>query len=151
MQYPKIMQPTHARWEQILPESPASHVQHDRMTEKHSFMSREAVQINGFIGPRETSIFTQIPPVYTRKFMVTDTFYETAPTSTLGYPGPDEALIDIDAAGLTHVSEEIVAELPTECHDAFIKARAQEDTWKGRWNTEAVDNARGELKITYNV
>ena len=151
MQYPKITQPTHARWEQVPSESIAVHTMQVGASDQANFVRNEANQVNGSADVRERTIFTQVPAVYTNKFMVTDMCYEAAPTSTLGYPGPDEALIDVDAAGLMHVPEEVVAELPSDCRSEFFKAKAQEKSWKKRWNMESVDKARGELSITYNV
>lgn len=79
-----------------------------------------------------------------------DTYYETPPTSTLGYPGPDEALMDVNVPGLAYVPDDVIAELPNHCRYEFLKARAQEDDWRGSWRSEEHDNARAKLKITYN-
>ena len=150
MQYPKIMQPTHVRWEQLPLVSPNSHSSQDGLSDQRALIGHQTAQLNeGVNDSKATTLFSQIPDVYTRKFMVTDTIYETPPNSTLGYPGPDEAFVDIDPVGLTHVPEDVLAELPSDCKEEFYKTLAQEVEWKGRWSTE--DGARRELKITYNV
>ena len=99
----------------------------------------------------DVSMSTSVPRKHSRKFMVTDTLCETPRTSTLGYPGPDEALMDIDPPGLVHVAEDVIAELPSDCRDQFLRARRQQDEWKGRWGLENMGHARSDLRITYNT
>ena len=151
IQYPKIMQPTHVRWEQLPLVLPDSHALQDILSHKGDFAEHEdqAAQRTGVNNFKATTMFPKIPDIFTRKFMVTDTIYETPPTSTLGYPGPDEAFVDIDPAGLVYVPDDVLAELPRDCKEGFFRALAQEVEWKERWSTEA--GARRELKITYNV
>lgn len=99
----------------------------------------------------DMSMSTNMPGKYASKLMVTDTLCETPATSTLGYPGPDEALMDIDPPGLVHVPEDVVAELPSDCRDQFFRARRQQSEWKGRWGSEGREDARSDLRITYNT
>ena len=146
MQYPKIMQPTHARWEQILPISPSS-----RPTQiaADQINGGSINGLNGHSDSRESAatdtIFPDIPPVFTRNFMISDTYYESPSASVLGYPGPDEE------GELTRVPEYLVAELPEDCRQAFVEARAVEKAWKERWGADKVDGARAQLHITYNT
>lgn len=150
MQYPKIMQPTHARWEQITPSQEslsilpiaASDVNRDD-DEGNNAVSRNALKAE--------VLFPDIPSVFTRNFMITDTYYATPASSTLGYPGPDEEFIDIGTEGLTHVPEHVLAALPEDCRQRFIKARSEEMAWKESWGNEKDDSARATLRITYNV
>ncbi len=81
--------------------------------------------------------------------MITDTYYETPPASVLGYPGPDEEVLDVGPGELTRVPEHLLTELPEDCRQAFVEARAVEKAWKARWGTEKTDGARAQLRITY--
>ena len=83
--------------------------------------------------------------------MVCDTYYETPPASVLGYPGPDEEILDVGPGELTRVPEHLLAELPEGCRQAFVEAREVEKAWKARWSTEKKDGARARLRITYNT
>lgn len=122
MMYPKSMQPTHARWEQIDDNKIAS----------------ERALTNGHRGDDEPdTMFTPVPPIVSRNRLVVDTVYESAPASHLGIPGPDGDIFDIGFNGLSNVSDEIKAELPPECLQAFEEALAKEEEWKSRWGAEA--------------
>ena len=83
--------------------------------------------------------------------MISDTYYETPPASVLGYPGPDEEILDVGPGELSRVPEHLLAELPEGCRQAFVEARAVEKAWKTRWGTEKQDGARAQLRITYNT
>ncbi|KAL9098196.1 MAG: hypothetical protein Q9163_006099, partial [Psora crenata] len=144
IQYPKIMQPTHARWEQI------SLAPADCQAFRDTANDNDAIHITSATR-REGTIFPEVLPAYARKFMVSDTYYETPPRSTMGYPGPDEALLDVAPPGLSHASVDVIAELPTDSRQAFFKARSEEYDWKRKWSTEIDNHARAKLKITYNV
>ena len=145
MQYPKIMQPTHARWEQILPPSPNSRPTQTAADQINGVLSNG---LNEHSDGRESAtdtIFPDIPPVFTRNFMISDMYYESPPASVLGNPGPDEE------GELTRVPEHLVAELPEDCRQAFVEARAVEKAWKERWGADNEDGARARLHITYNT
>jgi chromatin structure-remodeling complex protein RSC7 len=128
MQYPKIMQPTHARWEQI--------DDHD-------------IEANGGLsnGHAEDSTLPPVKPFYSRNFMVVDTVYETAPASNLGVPGPDGEIYDMGFNGLSSVSDDIKADLPPECLKAFEEALAKEKAWKSKWGLESQNSLRRAPKI----
>ena len=83
--------------------------------------------------------------------MISDTYYESPPASVLGYPGPDEEFLDVGPGELTRVPENLLSELPEDCRQAFVEARAVEKEWKARWGTEKKDGARARLRITYNT
>lgn len=83
--------------------------------------------------------------------MITDTYYSTPSSSVLGYPGPDEDVIDVGPGGLTHIPEDVLAALPEDCRHSLIKARSMEMAWKESWSNENDDSARAKLRITYNV
>ena len=151
MQYPKIMQPTHARWEQV-PAPPhklqALRITADGVNEPFS----NGTTLQGHDNDQaQSTIFPAIPSVFTRSFVITDTYYTSPSTAVLGYPGPDEDVIDVGPGGLTHVSEDVVASLPENCRKAFIDARAEEKRWKASWGSENTDTARAHLRISYNV
>lgn len=124
MQYPKTMQPTHARWEQIDDnEVWAKSELSNGLTEDHE---------DGV----EKSIFTPVKPIYSKNFMVVDTVYESAPAVNLGVPGPDGDTYDLGFNGLSSVSDDIKDELPPECRKAFEEALEKELLWKSKWGTE---------------
>lgn len=148
------MQPTHARWEQILPTSPKSKISQSVADQTNGIWPNSLNSTTGLCDGREPAtdtIFPDIPPVFTRNFMISDTYYETPPASVLGYPGPDEEFLDVGPGGLTCVPEHLLGELPEDCRQAFVEARAVEKAWKGRWSTEKTDGARAQLRITYNT
>jgi chromatin structure-remodeling complex protein RSC7 len=128
MQYPKIMQPTHARWEQI----------DDNEVESQNLL------LNGQAGKEAevSSIFPPVKPLYSRNFRIVDTAYESAPSVQYGIPGLDGDVYDIGFNGISSVSDEIKAELPPECLAAFENALVKEKQWKSKWGTEDTDTMR---------
>ena len=143
------MQPTHARWEQILPTSPSARIRQGGATHANGVLSNG--HDDSTTGQPENTIFPNMPPVFTRNFMISDTYYESPPASVLGYPGPDEEFLDVGPGELTRVPENLLSELPEGCRQAFVEARAVETEWKARWGTEKKDGARARLRITYNT
>lgn len=97
------------------------------------------------------SIFPDIAPMFSRKFMISDTYLVTPPLSGLGIPGPDGEMLDIGPGGLADVPDQLLSELPEPCRHAFDLARAEEMKWKGSWGTEDEDGARAKLRISYNT
>lgn len=153
--YPKIMQPTHARWEQ---QPTAGHIT-DLLapTEEETVDTCRNIIVPqlGFVdisddGNPTATIFPKLAPGIARNFMVTDTSYEGPPISGMGIPGPDGDLMDIGPLGLADVTEEVFAALPEECMAAFLEVRAVETEWKQKWRAEQEDHARAELKISYS-
>ena len=145
------MQPTHARWEHV--PSPPQKSQALRITADEA--SGDVSNGTSIQDPSQDqahdTIFPEIPTVFTRNFMITDTYYTTPSTSILGYPGPDEDVVDVGPGELTHVAEDVVAALPENCRKAFIEARAEEKRWKSSWGSEKEDGNRSTIRITYNV
>lgn len=160
IQYPKIMQPTHARWERLpLPESTATR----KLTEGMSSLqlsngvptederARETERGRTGQKQRKNTIFPPVPPALARRFAVVDIVYETPESHTLGRPGPDGDMNDIGPNGLLRMLDpehpefmtpEILAELPPECKEALVEAAAREYAWKSKWSSEAADGAR---------
>ena len=138
MQYPKIMQPTHGRWEE-LPKAPASSVpllysHHEEPVHRSS----------------ADSMFPDVDAVFSRNFAITDTYYVSPPYSGLGIPGPDGLAMDVGPGGLSDVAQEIVDALPDENRQAFEEMKTAEIKWKRSWGGEDEDSARAKLRISYN-
>lgn len=130
MQYPKTMQPTHAKWVQI----------------KDDEIEANGLDTNGHANDHEEgevpSIFPPVRSIYSRNYMIVDTAYETPQYSNLGVPGSDADSYDMGFNGLSSVSDEVKAELPPECLAAFEEALAKEIEWKSKWGTEGTDTHR---------
>jgi chromatin structure-remodeling complex protein RSC7 len=124
MQYPKTMQPTHARWEQI----------DDNEVWAKAELNNGHTEDNE--DGEEKSIFTPVKPIYSKNFMIVDTVYESAPAVNLGVPGPDGDTYDLGFNGLSSVPDDIKDELPPECRKAFDEALEKELQWKSKWGTE---------------
>ncbi|KAH6678112.1 putative chromatin structure-remodeling complex subunit rsc7 [Halenospora varia] len=132
IQYPKIMQPTHARWEQV---------------DDYEVEGMSELAIDSKAHDDQNTIFPPVKPVYSRNFMIVDTVYETAPASNIGVPGPDGDIYDLGFNGLSSVSDDIKADLPPECLAAFEKALAKENEWKSKWGSEGQDTLRRAPRI----
>lgn len=147
MFYPKIMQPTHAKWEHIPPgadgvdEKPLT----NGLTNGHPNGEHDSTA-------NTDTIFSKVPVAISRNFKVIDTVYTAPPISHAGYPGPDGHVEDPTSGpnGLSTVSQELIDVLPADCRVAFEAARATELNWKRQWDTEANSAHRGHLKIGFN-
>jgi chromatin structure-remodeling complex protein RSC7 len=131
MQYPKIMQPTHAKWVQI---------------DDYEVKSKGATPHDQTSGD-EPTIFPPVDPILSRNYMVVDIIYESAPASNLGVPGPDGGVCDIGFNGLADISDDIKADLPPECLRAFEEALEKERSWKSNWGLESQNGFRRAPKI----
>ena len=156
MFYPTIMQPTHAKWEQVPP--PPTPSDRKQLTNgltngyHHQEGGEETeTKVDGIL-IAEPTIFSEVPAVVSRNFTVIDTHFSAPPISFAGYPGPDGSAIDHSAGpnGLASVPADILDELPDDCRQAFEEARALELQWKGQWSTEKQSAHRGVLKIGFN-
>ncbi|KAK2749298.1 hypothetical protein FQN55_003623 [Onygenales sp. PD_40] len=180
MQYPKIMQPTHVRWEAIPPPdstradrshlissasttalgitngTPSSSADDNPQTPKD-----DSAQTQDDDSKPAATIFSSVPAIFSRTFNIHDIHYETPPESSLGVPGTDGDVHDIGSNGLIsiaagnsnpmfHVSPEILAELPPECQVAYREAAIREWEWKSRWRGEKADGLRAPLKLNYS-
>ena len=165
MFYPKIMQPTHARWEQIPPPHTGSdqkqltyevgtddhltngsleHVNHDSAMDVESIpRGQQALQ---------PSLFSDVSAVVSRNFAVIDVHYTAPPISGAGYPGQDGGITDPTSGpnGLGSIRDDIIDELPTDCRRAFEEAKRAESSWARQWTTEARNGLRGDLRIGLN-
>jgi chromatin structure-remodeling complex protein RSC7 len=134
MHYPRIMQPTHARIEQI-----ADGEEPDQQPSSSS------------------TIFPPVKPSISRNFLIMDTHLETPPAgvSASAYEVPfrtsqtdhePSAAADFLSPfrGLAAVPDDIRDLLPEECRRAFDSARQKEETWFARWGDEARVTSRRE-------
>lgn len=139
MQYPAIMQPTHARWEPVTSmEDTTANGLMDGLTINEKHDPEKLPDANA----QTSSIFSPVKPAHARNFLIVDTVYENPPYSHLGVPGPNGQSLDTSFNGLAAVSDEIKDLLPPSCREAFDAALAKELEWKSRWGTEAQDSMR---------
>ncbi|KAK5653934.1 hypothetical protein OQA88_7859 [Cercophora sp. LCS_1] len=131
MHYPRNMQPTRVRFEQVA----------DAEAEAAS----------------ESRRFVPLDPAIARNFFVTDTYTEAPPAgiSQTSYDVPfRNAPVDYEAytqsdflapfQGLGSVSQDIRDELPEECRKAFDEALKTETQWHAKWGTESTSTSRRE-------
>jgi chromatin structure-remodeling complex protein RSC7 len=130
--YPAILQPTHARIEQVVDQD-----------------EQEASS--------DSTSFVPLKPAIARNFLVVDTIMETPPTgvSPASYSvpfrtsrGDYEASAQADFLssfqGLSAVSQEIRDLLPEDCRKAFDEAATKEEEWASKWGDEATSTCRRE-------
>lgn len=136
MLIPKIMQPSHVRWEQL------------------PLANEQVAQQDGLLPASaefcEPTIFPSVPSVVARNFLVTDTVFASAPIHNPGVPGPDGDVADLGGNGLTGISADLIDELPDDCRAAFESAVRAERKWKRSWGNESSDKMRGALRIGFN-
>jgi len=165
MFYPRIMQPTHAKWEQIPP--PAAVSEHKQLanglssTHHSANGAPDAVDHDDLTDvemiprapePSQPTVFSDVPAVISRNFAVIDTEYTAPPVLGAGYPGPDGNIMDATSGpnGLDSIADDIVDELPEDCRRAFEEAKRGELRWKKQWGAEAQSGLRGDLRIGFN-
>lgn len=143
---PKTLQPSHAKWTEV--------TQADSSSDDHRPLQRmlEGPSKVDNLDQASSNVekFPSVAPLLARNFMITDVYYQTPSRPSLGYPGPDEEVWDIDPPGLAHVPDDVLAELPQECLRSFQDAVQEEKQWKHTWQGEAIDANRAALHITYN-
>ncbi|PNS13736.1 Chromatin structure-remodeling complex subunit rsc7 [Sphaceloma murrayae] len=121
--YPKIMQPTHAKWEPAPAPAPAR--------------------------SDSDSPFPALPSTIPSSHLVVDLLLATPPDNHVGIPGPDGDAWDIGGNGLSGVPMDVRDELPDECRRAFDEAVRREEAWKAGWRGEDRDGWRGQLRVGY--
>lgn len=149
--YPKIIQPTHAKWER-LPDISESTFNAQLLNGHANGITDltngvENVSLGQQPAPSFKSIFYDVPKIVTRNYLVVDTLFESPPVAGLGIPGPDGDSIDMGSNGLPDVDEETISLLPQECRAALLEAKKNEIMWRTNWGIEKDDGARGELQI----
>ncbi len=154
MFYPQIMQPTHARWEQIPPAPPTASTpqQQERTTNGHHLTNGttdhensadNADDLNAQDQPQEPTLFPPIPPIISRNFAIIDTHFLSPALTNPSHPS---RTVPLDMAssghghsnsgGLSAIPDDILAELPAECRAAFEEAKRAEMGWSGLWGRE---------------
>lgn len=132
LQYPKIMQPTHARWEAC-------------------DISYESTCTESLDGDREADTkFSRIPSVLKRNFLIADTYLSSPPVTSFGVPGPDGEILDIGPSSVGTISGSVAADLPFDSRMALQSAQQEASEWKSLWKGECSDGARAQLRISYN-
>ncbi|KAH0542701.1 hypothetical protein FGG08_002935 [Glutinoglossum americanum] len=154
MQYPSIMQPTHAHWEQLPTPSSTPDLSPNSRTDgintNETLANGTATLSTDDADTQDPpSIFPAAAPVYMRNFMIADTFFASPPLSGLGVPGPDGDEWDVGPRGVSDVPDDVIAMLPPECLGPFLEVREEERKWKESWSSEAIDGARAKLRVGF--
>lgn len=137
IQWPRAMQPTHARWETIEWEGVDGEEDGQKQLSNGIHGAEQDVE------REHTSIFKELSPVYPRNFMISDLCLEGAPESKFGSPG-----LDNDPQSLSNIPHDVLDELPAECRQAFEEARSREMSWRSKWSTEGRDGNRARFMPT---
>lgn len=130
MQYPKIMQPTHARWERVPPPDPRvasrlaqglsslslannddsnNELQPEDTTQENTEQNETAPDDTTADTEKQrtnppVSPFPTVPVPLSRRFAIHDIHYETPSSSNLGIPGPDGDVHDLGTNGLISIA-----------------------------------------------
>jgi chromatin structure-remodeling complex protein RSC7 len=118
MQYPKITQPSHIRWELAPP--PDARLTSNLMKGMSALRltngtseadeSEPARDIVASSAPA-SSIFPPVPSVFSRRFAITDTHFESPESFALGIPGPDGDMHDLGSNGILNTGNPLQPEL----------------------------------------
>jgi chromatin structure-remodeling complex protein RSC7 len=174
MQYPKIMQPTHARWERIEPPQSDEDSRRRLLASASTVLNESERPADGDTAMEDTTetsgpatskpdapntVFSSLPAIFARNFSIEDIYYESPQDTARGIPGPDGDMHDLGHNGFVsaskdekpalQVGEDILAELPPECREAYIEAAAREWEWKSRWRGQERDGYRAPLPLNY--
>ncbi|KAJ5215081.1 Chromatin structure-remodeling complex subunit rsc7 [Penicillium chermesinum] len=174
--YPRIMQPTHVRYERVSPPDSRSTAElmddmsslsigskgpHFTQVDPTSQSQNAARPNNEPSTPNETTeeqagnIFPPVPISVSSKYTSSTNL---PPYSNMGLPGPDGDLRSLGPNGLVSIANprhvefmnpEIIAMLPEDCKEALLDAAANEVEWKSRWSTESEDCARSRPLKSY--
>lgn len=142
------MQPSHAKWISIPPTKPLPDTQ--TRTGRLAGLPTVSDEVHEESIENRTE-FSAIAPVIARNFMITDVRYHPPPNPSLGYPGSDAQVWDINPPSLSQVSREVLGELPNETLQAFHDEVEQELEWQGTWEEKTSDACRSSLRITYST
>ena len=128
IQYSKVTQPTHARWEIIKDEES---------------IPQNGKTANGVSHEERTAELPELSSVYSRNFRIHDLCLEGAPQSQLGLPG-----LDRNNTSIWNVPRTVLDELPPKCLRSLEDARESEVDWRSRWLTENLDGKRTQFLPT---
>ncbi|KAJ5551302.1 Chromatin-remodelling complex RSC SWI/SNF subunit Rsc7/Swp82 [Penicillium sp. DV-2018c] len=164
MQYPKIMQPTHARWERVPPAPATTSAELETNMNSLNLKNPNETQEPRGTATDEVSAktsantFKPVPAHLHDRYAIQDIIYESPQYSNMGIPGPDGDVLDVGPNGMVSVADpahpefmspEIIELLPPECKEALIESAAQEVEWKSRWTTETRDGERTQPTKSY--
>jgi len=150
MFYPKIMQPTHAKWEQVVDHPSDNQPADTPHIGNNSLVNGDSSNLSPHTSHPRSDTFKPVPDVVSRNLLVADTYFECPPIANPGLPGPDGNITDLGPNGLSTVPQDVMDELPEDCRVAFEQARDAELAWKSKWSTEQSDGSRGTLRIGFN-
>jgi chromatin structure-remodeling complex protein RSC7 len=177
MCYPRIMQPTHARWEYVPPEPVASASRKRKLDMLNGSTWIPAPPSSDPSAAAEAADDSTVPPVLTSptttapsptapsilpppsslltsNYLIIDTILTSAPHSNLPPPGPDNTdttPLYPGSGQLPELDEDMAALLPPECREALFEAKVEEEAWRGQWGGEKRDGWRGDLRIGVGV
>jgi len=137
MLYPAVMQPTHARAEQVVDDGPPA--------------------VDG-AGEEVPTLFPPVPPKVARNFLVMDVTLETPPAgiAPASYARPfreshDQSDLVAPFRGLAAVADDLKDLLPPECRAAFDDALRREKQWHAQWGNEKDKMARREPVVDKGI
>ena len=167
---PKIMQPSHARWEELPqaepdlqsltlsdPTTPPAPTMNGTVTpaptiDKTPTTLAENATPNGTSDLKPTNTtFPTLTSFQGRNLATIDTVLRFPPESNLGVPGLSGSVWDIGPKGLCEVADDVMACLPPECLGPFLEAQGMERQWRDDWSTESRDGMRADVKITFTA
>jgi chromatin structure-remodeling complex protein RSC7 len=137
IQWPRSMQPTHARWE---------NAELDGADGRENDEGKLVDEPNADGDDTDKELcahFKKLDPVYPRNFMIHDLYLKGAGDSRFGPPG-----LDHDPQSLSSLPSDILDELPPDCRQTFEEAKNREISWRSRWSTEMTDGKRGRFLPT---
>jgi chromatin structure-remodeling complex protein RSC7 len=151
MHYPAIMQPTHAHWEHIPPSHPDVH---SEPTPSTRLLTNGTVPEPSTDAPthndNHNTLFKPPTDFMYRNLLTVDVAYRTPTVANAALPSLKNAFGGaIAAPSLSEVHDDVLAELPRECREAFEKERQKELDWRAQWGNETQHGARADIKITF--
>ncbi|KAF1814811.1 hypothetical protein P152DRAFT_471478 [Eremomyces bilateralis CBS 781.70] len=153
MMRPQNTQPTHVRWQQVntdAAELDAIAGVTNGVNGAHNGDGHE-MEIDGEV--RRDLVASRFPPPtqkIARNFIVVDTEMRSPLMAGFGPPGSDTVQGHPDyAKSLSAVPDDVLAELPPDCRQAFDEAKSKERDWMRQWGREKDDGMRGHLRIGY--
>ncbi len=142
-QWPRTMQPTHARWERLERERADADGEGDGDGDGQKKLANGISGAEHDVDEELSSIFKKLDPIYPRNFMINDLSLEGAPESKFGPPGRDN-----NPQSLSDLPRDVLDELPADCRQAFEESKKREVSWRAQWDTESTDGKRARFMST---
>ncbi|KAG9241130.1 chromatin remodelling complex Rsc7/Swp82 subunit-domain-containing protein [Calycina marina] len=140
MQYPRDMQPSHAKFIQI----------NDYEVEDEIKKLR-AEGIDATHDKIAGIMFPPVDPALSRNYLIIDTVMERPPSFHYDTPGPEGVGIDLSFNGLSSIPPDQMPDMTPECRASFDKAVKNELAWKAKFGTESTDGHRRDPRIDKGV